>query len=250
MVVRPPGTRIAHSFRAGPNGLTMLIYGTRKTNDMCWYPRSNKIFWRGLGVIGRIESLDYYDGEPDDDEEQRMKLGLHVARFTYPGGPPTLADDLRRIVIAGEAAGYDRISVMDHVWQIHVERPARAGDARALHRARLHGRPHQPRAAADAGDGRRLPAAGPAGQDGDHARRAVRGARHARHRRRLERGGVAGAGAAVPAHLRALRAAGGDAPDLPADVERLRAALPGRATTSWPAPSTRRSRCAARTRRS
>jgi uncharacterized cupin superfamily protein len=70
VVVRPPGTRIAHSFRAGPNGLTMLIYGTRKTNDMCWYPRSNKIFWRGLGVIGRIESLDYYDGEPDDDEEQ------------------------------------------------------------------------------------------------------------------------------------------------------------------------------------
>jgi hypothetical protein len=30
---------------------------------MCWYPRSNKIFWRGLGVIGRIESLDYMDGE-------------------------------------------------------------------------------------------------------------------------------------------------------------------------------------------
>ena len=52
-----------------------------------------------------------------------MKLGLHVARFTYPGGPPTLADDLRRIVVAGEAAGYDRISVMDHVWQIHVNGP-------------------------------------------------------------------------------------------------------------------------------
>jgi F420-dependent oxidoreductase-like protein len=52
-----------------------------------------------------------------------MKLGLHVARFTYPGGPPTLADDLRRIAIAGEAAGYDRISVMDHVWQIHVNGP-------------------------------------------------------------------------------------------------------------------------------
>ena len=42
----------------------MLIYGTRKPNDMCWYPRSNKIFWRGLGVIGRIEALDYMDGEP------------------------------------------------------------------------------------------------------------------------------------------------------------------------------------------
>jgi hypothetical protein len=34
---------------------------------MCWYPRSKKIAWRGLGVIGRIEVLDYDDGEPDDD---------------------------------------------------------------------------------------------------------------------------------------------------------------------------------------
>ena len=66
VVARPPGTRIAHSFLAGPDGLTMLIYGTRQPNDMAWYPRSNKIFWRGLGVIGRIESLEYGDGEPDD----------------------------------------------------------------------------------------------------------------------------------------------------------------------------------------
>ena len=66
VVARPPATRVSHWFRAGPNGLTMLIYGTRKPNDMCWYPRSNKIAWRGLGVIGRIESLEYGDGEPDD----------------------------------------------------------------------------------------------------------------------------------------------------------------------------------------
>ena len=66
LIARPPGTRIGHSFRAGPHGLTMLIYGTRKPNDMAWFPRSNKIFWRGLGVIGRIESLEYDDGEPDD----------------------------------------------------------------------------------------------------------------------------------------------------------------------------------------
>jgi uncharacterized cupin superfamily protein len=57
---------VSHWFRAGSSGLTMLIYGTRKPNDMCWYPRSNKIAWRGLGVIGRIEVLDYDDGEPDD----------------------------------------------------------------------------------------------------------------------------------------------------------------------------------------
>jgi uncharacterized cupin superfamily protein len=66
VIARPPGTRVAHSFRAGGDGLTMLIYGTRRANDMAWYPRSNKIFWRGLGVIGRIETLDYRDGEPDD----------------------------------------------------------------------------------------------------------------------------------------------------------------------------------------
>ncbi len=66
VIARPPGTRISHWFRAGTDGLTMLIYGTRKPNDMCWYPRSNKIAWRGLGVIGRIEALEYDDGEADD----------------------------------------------------------------------------------------------------------------------------------------------------------------------------------------
>ena len=66
VVARPPGSGIAHSFLAGPDGVTMLIYGTRTPNDMAWFPRSSKIFWRGLGVIGRIESLEYGDGEPDE----------------------------------------------------------------------------------------------------------------------------------------------------------------------------------------
>jgi uncharacterized cupin superfamily protein len=68
VVARPPGTRVSHSFRAGPDGVTMLIYGTREMNDICFYPRSNKIFWRGIGVIGRIERLDYFDGEPLEDD--------------------------------------------------------------------------------------------------------------------------------------------------------------------------------------
>ena len=42
----------------------MLVYGTRRPNDITYYPRSNKIAWRGVGVIGRVESLDYMDGEP------------------------------------------------------------------------------------------------------------------------------------------------------------------------------------------
>lgn len=66
VVARPPATRVSHSFRAGPEGITMLVYGTRRPNDMCFYPRSNKIAWRGLGVIGRVEALEYFDGEPGD----------------------------------------------------------------------------------------------------------------------------------------------------------------------------------------
>ena len=64
VVARPAGTRISHCFRGGPGGLTYLAYGTREPNDMCYYPRSNKIFFRGLGLIARLEPLDYSDGEP------------------------------------------------------------------------------------------------------------------------------------------------------------------------------------------
>src|SRR5262249_33780546 len=64
VVVRPAGSGVAHSFLAGPDGVTMLIYGTRDPRDTAYFPRSGKIFWRGLGVIGRIEALDYWDGEP------------------------------------------------------------------------------------------------------------------------------------------------------------------------------------------
>ena len=63
VVARPPGTGVAHTFRAGPDGLVLLAYGTRHPGDLCYYPRSNKISFRGLGVIGRLEKLDYWDGE-------------------------------------------------------------------------------------------------------------------------------------------------------------------------------------------
>ena len=52
-----------------------------------------------------------------------MKLGVHIADFTFPGGPKTLADDLTRIARAAEEAGFSRISVMDHVWQIGIHGP-------------------------------------------------------------------------------------------------------------------------------
>jgi uncharacterized cupin superfamily protein len=66
IVSRPPSTAISHYFRAGPAGMTFLAYGTRRPNDVCYYPRSDKIYWRGLGLIARLESLDYDDGEPED----------------------------------------------------------------------------------------------------------------------------------------------------------------------------------------
>jgi uncharacterized cupin superfamily protein len=65
LVARPPGTRIAHAFRAGDEGMTVLVYGTREPNDIAYYPKSNKVFFRGIGLITRLERLDYYDGEED-----------------------------------------------------------------------------------------------------------------------------------------------------------------------------------------
>jgi F420-dependent oxidoreductase-like protein len=52
-----------------------------------------------------------------------VKLGLHIADFTYPNGPTALADDLTRIAVAAEEAGFARVSVMDHVWQIRPVGP-------------------------------------------------------------------------------------------------------------------------------
>jgi len=52
-----------------------------------------------------------------------VKVGLHIADFTYPNGPAGLADDLTRVAVAAEEAGFARISVMDHVWQIGVLGP-------------------------------------------------------------------------------------------------------------------------------
>ncbi|GAA3105023.1 LLM class F420-dependent oxidoreductase [Pseudonocardia yunnanensis] len=53
-----------------------------------------------------------------------MEIGLHIANFTYPAGPSGLADDLTRIVTTAEDAGFARVSVMDHIWQIRGIGPA------------------------------------------------------------------------------------------------------------------------------
>ena len=47
-----------------------------------------------------------------------MKLGLHIPDYTWPGGPDSLGHDLARVGQAAEEAGFDRVSVMDHFFQI------------------------------------------------------------------------------------------------------------------------------------
>jgi uncharacterized cupin superfamily protein len=64
VVGRPPGTGVAHSFRAGGEELVYLAYGTREPSDIAYYPRSGKVNLRGVRVMGRIEPLGYWDGEP------------------------------------------------------------------------------------------------------------------------------------------------------------------------------------------
>lgn len=64
VVARPAGTGVAHRFRAGDRGLTLLAYGQRDPGDVTFYPDSRKVRLRGLGgVTFRVEQLDYWDGE-------------------------------------------------------------------------------------------------------------------------------------------------------------------------------------------
>jgi uncharacterized cupin superfamily protein len=64
VVARPPGTGVAHAFRAGAGGLTLLAFGTREPNDIAYYPRSGKVSLRGIRARFRVERLGYWDGEP------------------------------------------------------------------------------------------------------------------------------------------------------------------------------------------
>jgi alkanesulfonate monooxygenase SsuD/methylene tetrahydromethanopterin reductase-like flavin-dependent oxidoreductase (luciferase family) len=45
-----------------------------------------------------------------------MKLALHITQTTWEGGPSRLGSVLGDIVQAAEGAGFDAISVADHVW--------------------------------------------------------------------------------------------------------------------------------------
>lgn len=52
-----------------------------------------------------------------------MDLGIHFSNFTLNGGPTQLRADLAAMARDAEEAGFARLSVMDHFWQIHHNGP-------------------------------------------------------------------------------------------------------------------------------
>ncbi len=63
-IARPAGDgRRPRVPRVAPAALTYLAYGTREPADICYYPRSNKVTFGGVGLIARLEKLEYWDGE-------------------------------------------------------------------------------------------------------------------------------------------------------------------------------------------
>jgi uncharacterized cupin superfamily protein len=63
VVSRTPGSGVAHSFRAGDEGLRYLAYGPHDPNDIAYFPRSKKVYIRGVELIARIETLGYWVDE-------------------------------------------------------------------------------------------------------------------------------------------------------------------------------------------
>ena len=55
-----------------------------------------------------------------------MELGMHIADFTWTGGPTVLGPALAKHARDAEAAGVTRITMMDHFWQINGVGPADA----------------------------------------------------------------------------------------------------------------------------
>lgn len=50
VVGRPAATGVAHAFRAGDEGMTLLMFSDKHGGDMTYYPRTGKVRIRGLGV--------------------------------------------------------------------------------------------------------------------------------------------------------------------------------------------------------
>lgn len=61
VVGRPAGTGVAHAFRAGEQGMAMLMFSDKHPGDMAYYPRSGKVSLRGLGITIRPEIVPWGD---------------------------------------------------------------------------------------------------------------------------------------------------------------------------------------------
>jgi uncharacterized cupin superfamily protein len=58
VISRPAGTGVAHALRAGGDGLTYLAFGTRAPSDMCFYPQTGRVSFRGLGIALRAPEIE------------------------------------------------------------------------------------------------------------------------------------------------------------------------------------------------
>ena len=162
-----------------------------------------------------------------------MKIGLQIPDFTSPDGPARLGANLATVARTADDAGFDSLAVMDHFFQIQAVGPAdhemleayttlgylAANTSRAKLLTLVTGVTYRhPGILAKIittldvlSGGRAWLGIGAAWNEEESAR-----ARHP-----------------VPAGRRAVRAAGGDAADLPADVPRRRPPRTTGGTTSW-----------------
>lgn len=61
IVSRPAGSGVAHAFRAGDRGMSILMYSDKHSDDMCFYPRTGKVAIRGLGIVVKPELTTFWD---------------------------------------------------------------------------------------------------------------------------------------------------------------------------------------------
>ena len=54
----------------------------------------------------------------DIRRKQDMDIGLHIAKFNWPGAPDSIGPALARIAATADEAGFSMLSVMDHLWQL------------------------------------------------------------------------------------------------------------------------------------
>jgi F420-dependent oxidoreductase-like protein len=47
-----------------------------------------------------------------------MDIGLHIAKFNWPGRPDSIGPTLARVAATADEAGFSMLSVMDHLWQL------------------------------------------------------------------------------------------------------------------------------------